>query len=337
MPLHKQNDPAVFGRNTDLFQRKVFMMKRFSLFIVASGAFLAAAAADYFPIQTGNAWTFSYVSTSMPIVLNPPTTRDSGTVKWEVVRNWGKDDPFFVAVFQTRSLAHRVITGGVAGNLDSAFSPPQFTVDSVFITESGFMLHDWAGLFFNDDSCAFAVRDPAGPMPAGLSSKDTTVPFVGSLLPIPCKKMIVSECSCLNAKYAYSFTLGPAIGPVEAYISICPGMAGYSYKETWKLLSREYPTAVLYGNAPRTALETITVIPTPGRITCSLNLVSSSPVRIELLDVKGCLIKTFFKGNLNAGAYRYSWNIPAKARGVAFLRMRTGAENRCVKIMTGVE
>jgi hypothetical protein len=309
------------------------MVNRFLLSVFMSGAFLAAAAADYFPIQTGNAWTFSYVSTSMPVVSNPPTTRDSGTVKWEVVRVQGRDDPLFVVVLQTRNLVHRVITGGSAGNLDTIFSPPQVTVDSVFITESGFMLHDWTGLFFSDDSCAFAVNDPAGQMPPGLSSKDTTVSIqFSNMAGIAGEKMIVSDCSCLKGLYSYSFTLVPGIGPVGASITICPTLAGSSLKETWSIISREYPTAVLYGNAPRTALETITVIPTPGRITCSLNLVSSSPVRIELLDVKGCLIKTFFKGNLNAGAYRYSWNIPAKARGVALLRVRTGAENRCVKI-----
>jgi hypothetical protein len=149
--------------------------------------------------------------------------------------------------------------------------------------------------------------------------------------------MVVSECSCLNAKYAYSFTLHPSIGPVEAYITLCPNLAGSSYHETWKLISREYPTSILRGNSPPAALASVAVNQSSGRIDCSLNLGHSSPVRIEIVDLKGHLLRTLLQGQLDAGIYRYSWNIPINVSGIALFRVRTGVENRCVKIMMGVE
>jgi hypothetical protein len=309
------------------------MIMRFFLLVAASGALLAAAAADYFPVQERNTWTFSYVSTGAPVVPNPPTTRDSGTVKWEIVENRNVEMVNVYTVNLTRSLVRRSMwpSDCTSVRIDSVFYPPRKTIDMVVLKER----IDEAGIGFSPVSCAFAVHDPTASMPAGLSSKDTTLSFQGTA--IAGKRMIVSECSCLNAKYAYSFTLGPAIGPVEAYITMCPNLAGTSYRETWKLISREYPTSSLRGNSPPAALTSVAVNQSSGRIACSLNLGYSSPVHIELLDVKGRLIKTFYKRNLNAGVHRYSWDIPTRTCGVALFRVRTGAENRCVKIMMGVE
>lgn len=323
------------------------MVKRFIAIVLASGALLSAAAADYFPVETGNAWTFSYVSTSMPVVPNPPTTRDSGTVKWEIYRLWQpptlasnatlstlNEAIMIVGVIQTRSLVRRTLTQTGASGYDSVFTPPRTKIDTISLSDNFPLSNE---ICFPGDTCPFAVHDPTIAMPVGLSSKDTTVPFVGSLLPIACKKMIVSECSCLHKWYSYSFTLGPTIGPVEASITQCPGLAGVAYQETWKLINREYPTAVLKGNAPHAGLKAVAASQSSGRITCSMRLGYSSQVHIEFLDVKGRLIKTLFKGSLNAGAYLYSWNSPRKTANIALLRVRTGTENQCIRIMTNAQ
>jgi hypothetical protein len=118
---------------------------------------------------------------------------------------------------------------------------------------------------------------------------------------------------------------------------MCPDIAGGSLKETWKLISREYPTAVLKGNTQPAAFKTFAAKQFSGRISCSLDLEYSSPVLMELLDVKGRLIKTILKGNLSAGAYRYTCNIPAKTVGIVMLRVRTGTENRCIRIFAGAQ
>jgi hypothetical protein len=194
---------------------------------------------------------------------------------------------------------------------------------------------DKAGIVFSAATCAFAVHDPTTAMPAGLSSKDTTISFQGTA--IAGKKMIVSECSCLDAKYAYSFSLGTAIGPVEADISLCSGVVGGSLKETWILASREYPASSLRGNSPPTALTSVAVNQSSGRIACRLSMDHSSPVRIEILDPKGRLLRTLLQEQLDVGSYRFSWNLPVKTVGIALLRVRTGAENRCVRIMAGIE
>jgi len=316
------------------------MVNRFSLFVVASGALLATAAADYFPIQTGNAWTFLYVSTSAPVVPNPPTLRDSGTVKWEIVSN--RIRPLTEGIYpgillfdvkQTRSLVRRTLTQTGSSGYDSIFTPSRKTIDTISLWDDPLLNK----ICFSGDTCPFAAHDPTVAMPTGLSSKDTTVPWVGSLLPIAGKKMIVSEYSCLHKLYSYSFTLGPTVGPVEAYITWCPTMSGSSYKETWKLIGREYPAVVLNGNAETASLKTFAYSQSAGRINCSLDLDYSSPIQIELTDPAGRLIKTLFKGNLNAGVYRYSWDIPTNIRGIALFRVRTGAHERCVKVLAGVK
>jgi hypothetical protein len=308
------------------------MVKRLLICVVFSGAIWSSFAADYFPVEPRNAWTFSYMSVSMPVIPNPTTTKDSGTVKWEIVENRNVEMVNIYTVNLKHSLVRRTMTlSDSSVKYDSVFSPPRITIDTVVLRERV----DQTGIGFSNATCAFAVHDPTVAMPPELSSKDTTVSFDGS--PVAGKKMVVSECSCLDAKYAYSFTLGPAIGPVEAYITTCPTLAGSSYRETWKLISREYPTYALSGNASPVVCRTVAVNQSSGRIHCSLNLAFPSPVHIGFFDVKGRLIKTLFTGKLNAGVYRYSWNLPVKTVGIALLRMRTGEESRCIKIITGVE
>jgi hypothetical protein len=308
------------------------MGKRFFFFILASGTFLPAATAEYFPVQTGNVWTFSYASTSAPVVPNPPTTRDSGTVKWEIVSNIQTEESLVIGVKQTRDLVRRTLTQPGASGYDSVFTSPRTKIDTIFLMEH---LSPSNGICFPGDTCSFAVHDPTVAMPAELSSKDTTVLFQGSS--IAGKKMIVSECSCLHKWYSYSFTLGSAVGPVETYITPCPGLAGVSYKETWKLISREYPTAVSQGNARPDALKTVVANQSSGRISCRLNLDHSSPVRIEIVDLKGCLLRIMLQAHLSAGTYHYSWDFPANAPAIALLRVWTGVEERCVRIMTEVK
>jgi hypothetical protein len=311
---------------------EVFMVNRCFLIVIASGALLSAIAADYFPVQARNAWTFSYASTSAPVVPNPPATKDSGTVKWEIYSIEPVEMVTVTRIKQIRNLVRRTVTqSGIPEGYDSVFSPPRTTIDTVILTER----IDQAGIGFSNATCSFAVHDPAIAMPAELSLKDTTVSFQGT--PVACKKMIVSECSCLKRWYSYSFTLGPAIGPVEAYITMCPNLAGSAYRETWKLISRESPTHVISGTASPVIFKTIAVNLASGRIDCSLNLNHASPVRIEIFDLKGRVMQTLLKGNINAGSHRYSWSIPAHATGIAILRVRSGAEDRCVRIMTGIK
>jgi hypothetical protein len=309
------------------------MVKRFFVILFTAGVLLSASAADYFPIEVGNAWTFSYVSTSAPVVPNPLITRDSGTVKWDIFDNRNVEMINVYTVKLTHSLARRSMwpSDCTAVRIDSVFSPPRTTIDTVILRER----IDQAGISFSDATCAFAVHDPTVAMPANLSAKDTTVPFVGALLPVACKKMIVSICSCLKGHYAYSFTLGPSIGPIEANInSVLPGS---SFQEKWKLINREFPTAVLKATAPAAVLKTVAASQSLERVNCRLNLDHASPVRIEIIDLNGRVIRTLLKGLINAGYYRYSWSIPAHPAGVALLRVRTGTEDRCVRIMTGVK
>jgi hypothetical protein len=308
------------------------MLKRFIVFVVASGALVAAAAADYFPTAEGNVWTFSYVSESMPVVPNPPTTKDSGTVTWEIYSNIQTEELFGIGIKQTRRLLRRTLTQWGSLGYDSVFASPRTTTDTVLLIQS---FQGSNEISFATNTCPFAVHDVTIAMPAGLSSKDTTASFLGTMS--AGKKMIVSECSCLKNRYSYSFTLVPAIGPVGAYITMCPSMAGSSYQETWKLVGRGFPTFVLKGNAAAAKHTMVSYSQSSGRINCSLRLSYSSPVCIDVLDSYGRLIKRLFKGNLNAGEFRYSWNMPTIARGIALLRVRTGANERCAKILTGVK
>jgi hypothetical protein len=303
------------------------MVKHLFIFITASAALLRAA--DYFPVQTGNTWSFSYINLSMSIVPNPPITKDSGTVKWDIFENRNVEMVNVYSVKQTRCLIRRTKTRSDTSLYDSIYSPPLTTIDTVLLTER----IDQVGIGFSTATCAFAVHDPATAMPAELSSKDTAVTFQGAS--IDCKKMIVKECSCLKKQYSYSFTLGPSIGPIEAYISTCPNLTGFSFKETWKCTGREYPTPALHGTTPRAARTPVIVSRTSGRIACSIDLDHPSPVHIELLDLEGRLIRTLLQGKINAGIYRSSWGIPQKACGIALLRVRTGNEDRCVRVITG--
>ena len=308
------------------------MLKRFIMFVTASGALFAAAATDYFPTATGNVWAFSYVNESTPVVPNPATTKDSGMVQWEIYSNIQTEELFGIGVKQTRNLKRRTMMQSSTVEYDSIFPSPRTTTDTILLIQK---FQGANGISFATDTCSFAVHDPTVAMPVGLSLKDTTASFLGTMS--VGKKMIVSECSCLKKWYSYSFTLGPAVGPVEAYITMCPGMAGSSYHEAWKLVTRNYPTATVKGKTPSSSLNTVAVKQSFGRIICSLNLGYSSPVQIELLDPQGRLIKVVFKGNLSAGEFRYSWNMPTNACGITMLRVRTGAHERCVKILTGAK
>ena len=246
-------------------------------------------------------------------------------MKWDIFENRNVEMVNVYSVKQTRCLIRRTQTRSDTSFYDSIYSPPQTTIDTVILTER----IDQPGIYFSTATCAFATHDPTAAMPAELSSKDTALSFQGAAL--AGKKMVVSECSCLDKWYSYSFTLAPVIGPVEAAISLCSGVVGGSVTETWKLISRGYPTGVVKGDA----LPAVAADYSSGHITCSLNLGYPSPVRIEVLDVKGRLIRQLFKGNLGAGFHRYTWSIPIKTRGIAVLRIRTGTGDRCVRIITG--
>ena len=132
------------------------MVKLFFLPLLASGALFAASTADYFPVQERNAWTFSYVSTGAPVVPNPPTTRDSGTVKWEIVENRNVELVNVYTVNLTRSLVRRSMwpSDCTSVRIDSVFYPPRKTIDTVVLRER----IDQDGIAFSAATCAFATR-----------------------------------------------------------------------------------------------------------------------------------------------------------------------------------
>ena len=301
------------------------------------------ATPDYFPVETGNAWTFSYTSTTAPVVLHPSTTRDSGTVKWEIYSNAQTEETLAIGIKRTRSLVRRTVTPTDCTSVkyDSVFTPSRIASDTITLAQA------YAGanyICFAGDTCPFAAHDPAIEIPdrSPLTFKDTAVFFRNA--PVAGIKMLVSGCSCLQAhpweskpSSLLSFTLGPAVGPVGASITWCPSVGGSSYKETWELVGRDYPAVVLTGNARPAALQAAVPRHFPGRITWAFALDHSSPVRIELLDVNGRLLRTLLRGNLDAGVHRFSWNVPTNPLGLALLRVRTGAANQCTRFITDAQ
>jgi hypothetical protein len=273
-----------------------------------------AFAADYFPLEKGNSWTFSFVSTTMVVIPNPPTTRDSGTVKWEVALKYGRDDPLMTLMVRTRSLVRHAITGGVVGNFDTTYSPPLVTVDTLTIEEHA----PWNGLFFSGDTCSFAVHDPAGPMPAHLSLKDTSVPYGRAI--IDGKKTIPSSCSCYKNILWY-FVLADILGPVEAYLTWCPGMAGTSYHETWKLVSREYPAAVKNGPVSLLKDRGIDISQTFGQMVFSLQSRShgKEAVSAAIFTISGREI-----ARIAAAADKIIWNPESAPAGTYVIQVKSG-------------
>ncbi|HUI90846.1 MAG TPA: hypothetical protein VLX68_01240 [Chitinivibrionales bacterium] len=304
-------------------------MKKSLLFCLVWSASVLCSAADYFPIETGNSWTFSFQSVYEPAVLNAPVTRDSGTVIWEMAGVYATMSTVAVAVKQTRSLARRSLTSITTPGYDSVFAPPRITIDTVLLIQKG------NDISFLNDTSPIAVHDPNLPLPAGLSLIDTTITFQSKDLAakktVPSMEMNTVSPSPISTSFSeklptyISFILGDSIGPIEAYIAISKGWFGFGYQETWKLVSREYPAAVLKGNAQTLFSGSgITVSRNSSCITSSFCLPCPLPVYVVLTDLQGRMVQKVFAGTLDKGMHSFALNAPLRQSGILVLCVQTG-------------
>ena len=301
-------------------------------FFLCLSLVLTAAATDYFPLGKGNAWNFSYESRFTVVVPDAPTTHDSGSVKWEVLYGLGNSVFIQYDVMETRSLTRRTVFNDTQTIYDSAFSPPRVTIDTI-VFRQGVVLVDTGRIFdsvnnaisFSGADCPVTIRDPEKPLPAELGIEDTTVQFNGATL--ACKKTIPSECSCLDIN-AWSFVLADSIGPVEVSITRCPGLAGTGFFETRRLLSREYPSAVMPSRSDVSQNRQISVLYRSSRIFCEIPSGISNQVSVTVYNASGRTIKHF--SGMSPGTMQ--WNIGSVPQGVYLVRVRTEAGSVSKKI-----
>jgi hypothetical protein len=290
--------------------------KRMKVRILSSMALAASLSfgADYFPLEQGNSWTYSYVSSITVVTYNPPTTRDSGTVKWEIIPPGGGSAAGTTQVKQTRSLVRRVLTGIIPG-YDSTFSPPRTTTDTVVFSDTPLQ----NALSFQSATCACALHDPARALPESLTVKDTTVAFSGS--DVAGRKTVPSACSCTKNQI-WSFVLADKLGPLEASITWCPGMAGTSFHETRKLVSRGYPSRVQRAANSPVNMHGVAVSYASGGIVCRLRGPehAAGPVSVALLSLSGKTIDRFTFDGKAAG----SLNTGSLPGGMYLLRVEAG-------------
>jgi hypothetical protein len=296
-------------------------MKIILLFCIAPA--VLSAATDYFPTDTGNTWTFSYVSSSSPAVPNPIVTRDSGSVKWEALRAMGNGIAVYFRFKQTRSLARRTVSGGGNPGYDSLFSPPRITTDTVILSRPVVLIDTLGlrdslgnGLTFSNDTCPAAVHDFLKSVPSTMTVKDTTVQFDGSAY--ACKKITPSECSCYKS-FLWSFVLADRVGPVGAHITLCPGYVGGIYNETWRLVSREYPPVAVQ---PRLSYgpkgECMTILGGSNSIMLRFPSGSSHPLSAAVYRLSGKEVKRF-PGEPGSALV---WNIGSVPAGMYLVRAR---------------
>jgi hypothetical protein len=279
-------------------------MKKIGLIIcslVITGSF---AGPDYFPIKTGNTWTWSYASRSAAVVIDPAVTFDSGTVCWEVL------DPHFSGggnlvspVKQTKSLFRRTLRW-IAEVHDTILASPIISIDTI-VFKQGIVTVDTLvhqadslrnAISFNTATCPVAVHDPAGSLPVELTVKDSVI-FIGSgsaVAGILGKKVSSRECSC-DRGTLWSFFLLPDLGPREAYISVCPGMVGASYSETRKLISYSFPKTAINEKRQVTRLPEMKITKTGTTLACSFGA-SVRPYSIALYSVSGRKVARFAAG-----------------------------------------
>lgn len=275
-------------------------MKKIGLIIFGLALTGGFAASDYFPLAQGNSWTFSYQSSSAAVVPNPLVTSDSGIVRWEIT--YGGMLPQ-IYVKQTRSLYRRTVTGGSLPGYDSVFSSPKITVDTLYFHQDYVRIDTLNpradsienAISFGGATCPVAVHDPAGSLPVELTVKDTFVPFLSSgLVAILGVKISSRSCSCDKGKL-WTFVLGPDIGPVEAYIALCPGMVGAKYSETRKLISYAFPTSVINDKLRAARFPEMKIKSSATTITCSFGK-AVQPVSIGLYSVSGKEVTRFTAG-----------------------------------------
>jgi hypothetical protein len=304
-------------------------MNRF-LFLCIAPAIVCAA--DFFPLDQGNGWTFSYESRSTVIIPNSPITHDSGAVQWKILYGLANSVVIRTYIQETRTLSHRTFFNDTELVYDSIYSPPRTILDTI-VLQQGVALTQTGrtsdsiknAISFYSAECPVALHDPAKPQPAELEIKDTAVQFNGSTL--SCKKTIPSECSCLDGN-AWSFVLADSIGPVEMSISRCPGLAGTGYSETRHLISRTFPASIRENPyAPTRSRGTgITVSKRGIRVTQPLG--AEYPISIALFDAAGKVMKKY--SGIPSGPFM--WNSESMTPGIYILRGKTRAGNVTQKI-----
>jgi hypothetical protein len=296
-------------------------MKKIFLLCIAPA--ILSAATEYFPTDTGNTWTFSYVSSSSPVVPDPLVTRDSGTIKWEALRALGNGIAVYFRFKQTRSLVRRTVSGGGSPGYDSLFSSPRMTMDTVILSRPVVLIDSLDlrdslenGLAFSNAACPAAVHDFLKPVPSTMTVTDTTVQFDGSAY--ACKKITPSECSCYKY-FLWSFVLADRVGPVGAHITLCPGYVGGAYSETWRLVFREYPPVAAQSRpsfGPKGAC--MTILYGSNSIILRFSSGSSHPLSAAVYRLSGREVKRF-PGESGSALV---WNTGSVPAGMYLVRAR---------------
>ncbi|MBN1130783.1 MAG: T9SS type A sorting domain-containing protein [Chitinispirillaceae bacterium] len=288
-------------------------------------------AADYFPFERGNAWNFSYESRISIVVPNPPTTRDSGSVRWEISSVLGNSISLRILIRQTRSLARSTVFGGPEPGYDSTFTPPRVTVDTVLFTQDVAASDTGRtrdslqnAVSFSGIGCPVAFHDPEKPLAAALVIHDTVIRFAGS--DRSCIATIPPECSCRDNN-AWSFVLTDTIGPVGVAITRCPGFVGTGYFETWRLTSREYPAPVRSGGSTAPCNDRILIVAHHDLVRLTL----PGPASVAMCSVSGRTIKRF--ATTSSGTV--TWNVASLPQGVYLLRVATEAGSIGKEIFLG--
>jgi hypothetical protein len=305
------------------FSEKVFRMEKGVLPFIAVLAACTFAAPDYFPVEKGNRWTFLFSSTSSVVIPSPPVTYDTGTISWEVlarVSAGGKDD---YPIREVRNLIRRYRTGSLP--FDSVFSPARVTVDTIVVTGAP-LAND---LSFKDAACASMVHDPALALPSGLTIKDTTVPYGQAT--VNAVKTIPTACGCSKSTL-WTFCAAQTIGPVELYLSRC-NIAGTSFHETRKLISREYPTGIQTRSAGIWQPEMIGISVASRRIVCRFGTALPGKTTLLLCDAQGRVIQRYVFQNPGAGAPEVRIPLSMVRGGVAVLFLQSAGTATCKKLI----
>ena len=287
---------------------------------------MAAYAADYFPLNKGNVWNYSYESRTTVVYPDAPTTCDSGSVKWEALNGLGNSVFMLFYIKETLSLTRRTSFNDTQTFYDSVFSPARVTLDTV-VFRQGVVLTDTGrvsdsiknAISFSGANCPVTIHDPEKPLPVELKIEDTAVQFNGSTL--ACKKTISSECGCRDNINAWSFIMADTIGPVEVSITRCPGLVGTGFLEKRRLLSREYPTEVRPSHPGLSSDKQISVVYRSNRIFCETPFGLSHQVSVTVYSASGRTIGRFS----GRAPGTISWNTGIVPQGIYLVRIKTAA------------
>jgi hypothetical protein len=276
---------------------------------------------DFFPLNIGDAWNFSYESRTAAVIPEAPVTFDSGSVRWEVFSIEGSSVSMLMHVQEKRSLDRRRHVQNAQTGYDSIFSPPRVILDTI-VFRQGVAPFDTGrvrdsiinAVSFSTATCAAVLHDPTKPVPAALIVKDTVMEYNGSSL--DCIATVPSLCSSLGTAI-WSFILADSIGPVE--IAISPSAPGSDYFENRYLLSREYDTPVKNSTVITKRADGIVVAIHAGHIRLTQPHGRPIPVSGILYDASGRIVRTFPRQMAGAVA----WDTQSLPFGMYLLNIET--------------